>query len=89
MIIERPVYFLEIVGDVKEYAAALPSTIISTYEKDIDKTYVVVTANEIDYSKDVVNQYREIHSELKKKSNIHHIKVQYLKNGINFKVSKL
>ena len=88
MIIERPVYFLEVVGDVKEYASHLPSTIIATYEEDIDTTYIVVAGTKKDFSEEVEKQYREIHLELKKKKNKNHIKIKYLINGINFKINK-
>ena len=66
MIIERPVYFIEIVGNVKEYASHVPSTIITTYELFIDTTYIVVAGDENNRIKEVEKQYREIHSALKK-----------------------
>jgi hypothetical protein len=85
MIIERPVYFIEIVGDVKEYASQLPSTIITTYESLIDTTYIVVAGDENNYANQVEKQYREIHSSLKNKKNKGDLTIKYLKDGINFK----
>jgi hypothetical protein len=70
---------------VKEYASHLPSTIITTYESLIDTTYIVVAGDENNYIKQVEKQYREIHSSLKIKKNKNHLKIKYLKEGINFK----
>lgn len=86
MIIEKPVYFIEVEGDIKQYASALPSTIIATYESHINTTYIIVTANEEDHSKEVKKIYTRLHLDFLKK-NAKPLKVSHLKNGIDFKLA--
>ena len=76
MIIKRPVFFLVIEGDFKKEAILIPITVIASYEKHIDKTYVVVFADDIKFMENVKKIYSN------EKSN--KIEIQYSHSGINF-----
>lgn len=90
MIIKRPIYFVQIEGDVKQYASHLPYTIIATYEEYINKTYVIVAAGEEDYSEEIYKIFSNLHQDIKrhKKSlKKEQIEVKYSKEGINFQTN--
>lgn len=85
MIIETPIYFIKAEGNIKEYAKQLPCTIIASYEDYIDTTYIVVAADENNYSEEVKKQYKNLHSDYTKKGNKFKFEITYSKNGIDFK----
>lgn len=90
MIIRRPIYFVQIEGDIKEYASQLPYTIVATYEKCINKTYVVVAAGDEDLSKEIYKVFSNLHQNikiLKKRLKKEQVEVEYSKNGIDFKIN--
>lgn len=80
MVITEPVYFVTIRGDYKEKALSMGKTILSTYEPQIDTTYIVSKAQEVDLSNYVVDYYKSLHKRLKKSD----ITVTYSFEGINF-----
>ena len=78
MIIKRPIFFLEIQGDFKKEAVLIPITVIASYEKHINKTYIVVFADDVKFMENVKTIYSKINENAKK------IKIQYSESGINF-----
>lgn len=82
MIITYPIYFVEMSGDLKEEVSKLQNVIIASYEKHIDKTYVVLKASNNDETKEVIRYFHKAD----KKYKLHNIDVKYSKEGINFKV---
>lgn len=88
MIITTPIYFVKIEGDLKHIVSELPDVIIATYEESLNKTYVVVKANNYNYTNQVVKYFYTLHEDLKKhkkKYKKEQVEVEYSKNGINFK----
>lgn len=89
MIIEKPVYFVKIEGNLKQQVSQLPYTIIATYEEHLNKTYVIVSADEEDHSKEIYNIFSRLHEDINKqkiKLKTEQVEVKYSKNGIDFKV---
>jgi len=82
MIIKRPIFFLQIEGDFKKEAVLVPITVIASYEEYINKTYIVVFADDVKFMNNVITIYSKINQDLKK------IKIQYSESGINFITSK-
>lgn len=87
MIIKRPVFFIEIEGDVKYQATQIPITVIASYEEHLNKTYVVVYADDKKFIKNVKDIYYNIHSDIKKqehKLKTPQLEIKYLEQGLHF-----
>lgn len=91
MIIKRPIYFVQIEGDMKEIASHLPYTIIATYEKHINKTYVIIAADEENHSDEIHKIFTNLHFSIKWNKKItkkEQVEVKYSKDGINFQTNQ-
>ena len=80
MIIKRPIFFLEIEGDLKKEAVLLPITVIASFEKHLNKTYVVVFADDIKF----MNNVKTIYSKIKSDGIPKKVYIRYSESGINF-----
>lgn len=90
MIIETPIHFVTIQGNLKQQVSVLPFVIVATYEEHTDKTYVVIDAPEGDQSKIVEQHFYGLYEDLskhKKRFNEDQVTVIYSKEGIDFKIS--
>lgn len=88
MIIKRPVYLVVVEGDVKLHASQVPTTIIASYEREIDRTYIVVAGNENDFSEFVKKKYERIHTDIAKNRKLlkrEQVFVTHHPEGIEFK----
>lgn len=62
----NPIFLVEIQGDVKHYADALPMVKESDYDKFLNKTFIIVDAPEKRHMENVRNHFYKIHSEIRK-----------------------
>lgn len=87
MTINRPIFLLEIEGDIKYNVDQIPMTVYSHYQSRENKTYVITYSESKGHAKNIKDLYYNVHSDLKVHKNKYakeQVKIKFLDKGISF-----